>query len=117
MDVVGKDSVFIIDGYPRNEANLNAFKEVFGVEFQLVCTLYLTCDEDKCSSRILTRGESSGRSDDNAEVLKRRFATFYKESLPVIDLLKEVGPIIEVDSTLDKNEVSKNICNELSKFL
>ena len=34
--------------------------------------------------RVLKRAESESRSDDNLETLKRRFATFEKETIPVI---------------------------------
>eukprot|EP00983_Pelagomonas_calceolata_P063100 1147586-Pelagomonas_calceolata.AAC.1 len=33
--------------------------------------------------RLLKRGETSGRSDDNAEAIRKRFKTFVEESLPV----------------------------------
>ena len=36
-------------------------------------------------SRLLRRGESSGRSDDKAEVIKKRFHTFVKETVPVVE--------------------------------
>ena len=46
--------------------------------------------------RILSRGETSGRADDNAEAAKKRLATFRAQSLPVVehygqkDMLKKV---------------------------
>jgi predicted kinase len=37
--------------------------------------LNLTADEDAMTKRILARAETSGRSDDNVEALRKRFAT------------------------------------------
>jgi UMP-CMP kinase len=91
--------------------------EVFGDNFELICTLYLTCTEEQCINRILSRSQSSGRSDDNIETLKKRFKTFYNESLPVMELLNKVGPIVEVDGTKPAEEVFENISFELNKLL
>ena len=35
--------------------------------------------------RILKRSETSGRSDDNIEAIKKRFVTYSNETMPVID--------------------------------
>lgn len=91
--------------------------EVFGDNFELICTLYLTCTEDQCINRILSRSQSSGRSDDNIETLKKRFNTFYNESLPVMELLQKVGPIVEVDGTNSAEEVFDKITSELNKLV
>jgi adenylate kinase family enzyme len=36
------------------------------------------------TARLLSRGKSSGRVDDNQETIKKRLQTFHKLSLPVI---------------------------------
>jgi len=41
--------------------------------------------------RVLNRAKSEGRSDDNLETLKRRFATFEKETIPMIKLYEGKG--------------------------
>eukprot|EP01034_Spumella_vulgaris_P034219 gene34219-42194_t len=38
--------------------------------------------------RILSRGQSSGRDDDNLVSARKRFATFQRESMPVVEHLK-----------------------------
>ena len=117
MDTYGKQKVFLIDGYPRNKENLEGFKEVFGDEFTLFATLFLSCDEETCVKRLLNRGQTSGRSDDEEAVIKKRFNTFYNESLSVLDELKQLGPFISVDSTLDPNIVDENITKELQMLV
>ena len=42
-------------------------------------------------ARLINRGLSSGRSDDNAETIRKRFRTFVEESMPVIDELEQRG--------------------------
>lgn len=45
--------------------------------------LFLFCPEDVLEQRLLSRGKSSGRTDDNAETAKRRFRTYVDTTLPV----------------------------------
>lgn len=48
--------------------------------------LVFDCTEDVCVERCLKRGaEGSGRTDDNLESLKKRFNTFFNDSLPIIE--------------------------------
>lgn len=45
--------------------------------------LFLYCPEGVLEQRLLSRGKSSGRTDDNAETAKRRFQTYVQTTLPV----------------------------------
>ena len=38
--------------------------------------LYLDADEETMADRIIERSKTSGRNDDNIEILKKRFNTF-----------------------------------------
>lgn len=46
--------------------------------------IFLDCPKVEMEKRLLKRGETSGRSDDNAATIIKRFETFQKESLPVV---------------------------------
>lgn len=45
------------------------------------------------TKRLLQRGETSGRADDNFESVVKRLDTFKKESLPVVDVLRCLGMV------------------------
>ncbi len=117
MDSYGKDKIFLIDGYPRNLENWEGFKEVFGNDFRILATLYLYCEENICVDRLLSRGQSSGRIDDESAVIKKRFNTFYNESLSVLDELKKERNFINVDSTRTPEEVEKEVSNHFGNIL
>lgn len=117
MDLQGRDKMFLIDGYPRNSENWYGFKEVFGDEVQIVATIYLHCEESVCVDRLLNRGLSSGRIDDESEVIKKRFNTFYSESLSVLDDLRATGNFIEVDSNQSLEEIEKQLSTQLENIL
>ena len=74
-------SGFLIDGFPRQLDQAVAFeKDIATCKF----ILYYECGEEELEKRLLKRGETSGRSDDNIESIKKRFKTFIETSYPVI---------------------------------
>lgn len=64
---------FLVDGFPRKLDQAFKFEET-------VCpakmTLFLQCTEEVMLKRLLHRGETSGRTDDNVESIKKRFRTY-----------------------------------------
>lgn len=52
--------------------------------------------------RLLERGKSSGRADDNIETIRNRLQTFIAESKPVVEYYRRKAPHIvkEVDYQL-----------------
>ncbi len=52
--------------------------------------IFLECPQDVMEKRLLKRGETSGRSDDNLDTIMKRFETFQKESLPVIAFYRKL---------------------------
>ena len=46
--------------------------------------LFFECSEEVMEDRLLKRGETSGRSDDNIETIRKRFKTFIDKTLPVV---------------------------------
>jgi adenylate kinase family enzyme len=42
--------------------------------------------------RLLKRGETSGRSDDNMATIVKRFNTFQRESMPVVKFYEKMQP-------------------------
>lgn len=60
-----------------------------------------TCDNCGC---LLDK-----RNDDNEESLKVRFDFFKENTLPVVEYYKNIGKVIEIDSSKDINEVIKDL--------
>jgi adenylate kinase len=60
----------LIDGFPRELEQAHEFQR----QFQRTCDvlLFLEADEEVITQRLLSRGETSGRSDDNLESIKKR---------------------------------------------
>lgn len=84
---------FLVDGFPRKMDQALKFEEVV-VESKF--TLYFECSEETLLNRLLKRGESSGRVDDNIESIKKRFQTFKETSYPVIEYYEQKGKAFKV---------------------
>ena len=56
----------------------------FGRDVDLA--LYFDVPGEVMKERCLKRGESSGRSDDNAETIVKRVDTFFEKTQPVVDV-------------------------------
>ena len=117
MDEAGKKNIFLIDGYPRNQDNIDGWNEVFGENYKLITSIILGCDEEMLEKRLLHRAQHSGRSDDKVDVIKKRFKVYVEQSQPIEAKLKLMGPFIEVkaDGTID--EVFQKIATQLDEKL
>ncbi|CAD7093097.1 unnamed protein product [Hermetia illucens] len=97
---------FLIDGFPRNQDNLDGWNEQMSDKTEILFVLFFNCSEDICTERCLGRGKSgSGRSDDNAESVKKRINTYNNDSLPIIEHFKELNLVREIDASLSADEV------------
>ena len=117
MDESGKNNIFLIDGYPRNQDNIDGWNEVFGTNYTLISSIILGCSEEQLEKRLLGRAKSSGRSDDKIEVIKKRFKVYVEQSQPIEAKLKEMGPFIEVQAIGTIDEVFQQIANQLDEKL
>lgn len=64
--------------------------------------LYFECPMEVQEVRILKRAKYSGRSDDNLESLKLRFATYKEETMPIIETFTEAGKCVQVDTSMER---------------
>ena len=71
--------------------------------------LYFECSEQVMEQRLLKRGESSGRSDDNADVIRKRFNTYVKETVPIIEAFGKEGLVVKIDAGQTPDKVSERI--------
>ncbi|KAG0171106.1 bifunctional uridylate/adenylate kinase [Apophysomyces sp. BC1034] len=93
MAADSKATRFLIDGFPRKMDQAIKFEEVV-VPSKMV--LYFECPEEVMLKRLLKRGESSGRVDDNIESIKKRFRVFTETSFPVIEAFETQNKVQKV---------------------
>ncbi|KAL6868461.1 UMP-CMP kinase [Trichoderma novae-zelandiae] len=105
---------FLIDGFPRKMDQAHKFEEA-------VCpaklVLFFDCPEEVMEERLLERGKTSGRTDDNAESIRKRFRTFVETSMPVVNFYEGQGKVIKVDATAAPEDVFKTTNKLLTEKL
>ena len=67
--------------------------------------LFFDCSQDTCVDRLMSRGLTSGRSDDNQEAIIKRFETYQQKNLPVIHYYEQFGKVRTIDANRDVLEV------------
>ncbi len=103
-----KYSRFIIDGFPRNSDNLDGWMKYMYSSCDIEMIIFIECEESKLEARLLNRGLTSNRNDDNILTIKKRFVTFHTETLPVIQYFREhrnMFPLITVNGDCSIEEV------------
>mmetsp|Transcript_43699 Transcript_43699/g.71324 ORF Transcript_43699/g.71324 Transcript_43699/m.71324 type:complete len:739 (+) Transcript_43699:105-2321(+) len=89
---------FLVDGFPRSLDNTEGWFAVMGDDVAVSMVLFFDCPEEVMTQRLLKRGESSGRIDDNIEAIQKRFRTFRDQSMPVVENFRRLGLVREVSS-------------------
>jgi len=59
--------------------------------------LTINVDEEILVHRLLSRGKTSARADDNLESVKKRLQTYDMATKPIMNLFKKKGMLKEVD--------------------
>jgi UMP-CMP kinase len=109
-----KKGKFLIDGFPRKMDQALKFEEsLCPSKF----VLFYDCPEEEMQKRLLKRGETSGRSDDNAESIKKRFKTFVETSMPVVEYFEKEGRVVKVVATKTPDEVYNETREKLEQRL
>jgi len=90
------EPVFLIDGFPRNLDNLDGWVSEACQTARAV--LFFECAEETLEQRLLERGKTSGRSDDNLASIKKRFKTFQSETMPVVEIFEGDGTLHKIQA-------------------
>ncbi|CAK4685845.1 hypothetical protein LEN26_001142 [Aphanomyces euteiches] len=83
MVASGRD-LFLIDGFPRNFDNLEGW-EAEMTDVDVAGVLFYDCPEEEMERRLLERGKTSGRTDDNIDAIRKRFKTYLDSTMPIIE--------------------------------
>lgn len=100
---------FLIDGFPRDLQNLKCWQENMDTIAETQFLLFLDCPHDIMVSRLLERGKTSGRNDDNIESIQKRLQTYENSTRPIIDYFRGLGKVREVNSNRDIDEVYNEV--------
>lgn len=106
---------FIFDGFPRTVAQARALDAMLEEEGQHVSALIaLEVGDDEIVARILNRGKSSGRSDDNDEsIIRNRIDVYNRETAPVFDYYAQTDKTKRINGIGSIEEIFDRLCAEI----
>lgn len=100
----------IFDGFPRTVPQAEALKEMLekrGTEVSAM--LELDVPDEMLMERLIQRGKTSGRADDNEETIRKRLEVYNTQTAPLIawyeregkrNAVKGYGPLEEINAAL-----------------
>lgn len=109
---------FLFDGFPRT--NIQAYileGLMIKLNTSLNCLISIEVPEDESVSRLLNRGLTSGRLDDNEDIIRNRLKEYEEKTLPVLNFYKEKGNYISIDGNKSIDEVTAQIEEIINKEL
>ena len=104
----------IFDGFPRTIAQAQALDKILAERGEKVnYVIGLEVDDEELIKRIVERGKTSGRSDDNAETAKKRLETYYAQTMPLKDFYVSQGKYVKIQGVGGIDEIYAKISNAL----
>ncbi|MDI9309146.1 MAG: adenylate kinase [Limnohabitans sp.] len=110
---IGTSSGFLFDGYPRTLAQAESLDEFLSSINEVVtATIALEADDEILVARLLERGKTSGRVDDqDEEKIRNRYQEYNEKTAPLMDYYKKqnkfyavngIGTVPEITERLSK---------------
>ena len=89
---------FIFDGFPRTVEQAEALDNLLDFKgAPISCVVALQVSNDELTSRLLKRGETSGRTDDTSEEkIRTRIIEYENKTKPVAEYFKVQEKLVEV---------------------
>ena len=112
-----KSAGFLFDGFPRTVKQAEMLNEIMkGFSLKINAVLSLEVPEDILIARMLERGKTSGRADDNIDSIKHRFVEYKEKTAPVLDYYKKQGNLIGINGVGEISEIFNNLCKEIDSL-
>ncbi len=101
---------FLFDGFPRTALQAYILEGLMiKLHTSLTCLVSLALPAELAVERLLKRGRTSGRLDDNETVIRNRLREYEEKTIAVLDFYRNRGITYEVDGSADIDAVSKSI--------
>lgn len=109
---------FLLDGYPRNVAQVAALDEMLAAAGQqLDLAVELTVDPQVVVERLTKRAEIEGRADDTEDVIRHRLDVYAEQTAPISQVYAARGVLAQVDGLGEVDEVTERLVAALAPVL
>lgn len=109
---------FIFDGFPRTVAQAEALDNLLDFrQHPINLVLSLKVSEEELKNRLISRGQVSGRSDDNEEVIVNRIKEYHAKTSPVADYYKSKSKLTEIQGEGSVDTIFQSMCSVIDAQL
>ncbi len=101
----------ILDGFPRTVLQAQGLKALLRErDGEVSIMLDMKVPDEEIVERLVLRGETSGRSDDNEDIIRKRIKIYHEKTEPVLEFYKKEGLLCSIDGTGTIEEIFERIC-------
>ena len=110
---------FIFDGFPRTSKQAEALDTFLSEKsMQISATVALEADDDVLVERLVNRGKTSGRVDDqDEEKIRNRFEEYNNKTAPLRDFYEAQGKFHSVDGIGGIDEITHRLTTLIEGLL
>lgn len=113
-DALGACEGVIFDGFPRTVPQAEALKVMLAERGTAVSTmLELVVPDDMLIERLINRGKTSGRADDNEETIKKRLEVYKNQTAPLAAWYEKEGLRHSVQGFGSLEEINAKLCEAI----
>ena len=111
-------SGFLFDGFPRTISQAEALDAFLDSKNEkITATIALEADDEVLVKRILERGKTSGRADDqDEEKIRNRYQEYNEKTAPLMDYYQAQGKFYSVNGIGSINEITERLSLVIDKI-
>ena len=110
-DALPKTQGVIFDGFPRTIPQADALKAMLAERGTAVhAMLELSVPDEMLMERLINRGKTSGRADDNEETIAKRLSVYHAQTAPLVEWYAQEGIHNPVQGYGSLEDINANLC-------
>ena len=107
----------IFDGFPRTIPQAEALKQMLAERgTEVAGMLELDVPEEMLMERLINRGKTSGRADDNAQTIQKRLGVYHAQTAPLIAWYEAEGKRHAVKGYGALEEINAALCAVIDRL-
>jgi adenylate kinase len=107
----------IFDGFPRTIPQAEALESILQKRgWNVSLLLDLQVEDEELITRLIERGKSSGRTDDNGETIKSRLEVYHKQTAPLAEYYKNKNNHVAIRGTGTVEDIFNRIDEAIGKY-
>ena len=79
--------------------------------------LYFDATDEIMTERLIKRGETSGRIDDNEATISNRLVIFHEQTTPILGYYGKQGKLVTIDANRTSDEIFLDVSNTLNDLM